>query len=190
MTDPDAALMLAFAAGQEEAFVELYGRYRDRMVNFCRRLLGDQARAEEAAQDVFLKVYNAGHRYQAKSRFSTYLYRVATNHCLNLNARVERKLVTNEGAGYERASAAKTPADDASQTQLRQALSDALARLPDKQRAALLLVHYEGFSYREAAGAVEVTESALKSLIHRARERMMHELRHLVSDAGDVRHAM
>lgn len=190
MTDPDAALMLAFAAGEEAAFVELYGRYRDRMVHFCRRLLGDEARAEEAAQDVFLKIYDAGPRYQARSRFSTYLYRVATNHCLNLNARVERKLVTQEGAGYERATAPHSPSDDASRAQLRQALADALAKLPDKQRAALLLVHYEGFSYREAAGAVEVTESALKSLVHRARERMVHELRHFGSGAGDVRHAM
>lgn len=190
MTDPDAALMLAFAAGEEAAFVELYRRYRDRMVHFCRRLLGDQARAEEAAQDVFIKVYDAAARYQVKSRFSTYLYRVATNHCLNLNARVERRLVKDGDEDLERAKSPTTPCDDLSQRQLRAALAEALATLPDKQRAALLLVHYEGFSYREAASAVAVSESALKSLVHRARERMTHQLRHLVAESGDVLHAM
>lgn len=183
--------MLAFAAGREDAFVALYERYRDRMVNFCRRLLGDQARAEEAAQDVFLKVYDAGARYEAKSRFSTYLYRVATNHCFNLNARIERKLVRG---GSDAIAGASDPARDqaecVAQRQLRDALAAALAKLPDNQRAALLLVHYEGFSYREAAEAVDVSESALKALIHRARERLTRELRDVAAELGEVRHAM
>ncbi|MDD9969552.1 MAG: RNA polymerase sigma factor [Myxococcales bacterium] len=191
MSDPDAQLMTAFAAGQEDAFVQLYERYRERIVNYCRRLLGDRARAEEAAQDVFLKVYDAGSRYQAKSRFSTYIYRVATNHCFNLNARVERKLVSAVGSESDRADPkAQDQTEAIAQVQLRRALQSALAKLPDKQRAALLLVHYEGLSYREAAIAVSATESAVKSLIHRARERMIRELSSVMREYDGVQHAM
>ena len=188
--DPDAQLMSAFAAGQEEAFVRLYRSHRERIVNYCRRLLGDQARAEEAAQDVFLKVYDAGRRYEARSRFSTYLYRVATNHCFNLNARVERKLLQHGVDPGDRHDDAADQSERLAQLQLRQALQKALSTLPDKQRAALVLVHYEGLSYREAAEAVDTTESAVKSLIHRARERMARELQGVLQDHDGVQHAM
>ena len=91
MNDPDAELMLTFCRGQEDAFVELYRRYRDRIVAFCRRIVGTDAQAEEAAQDVFIKLYRARDGYTQRSRFSTFIYRIAANHCLNLQARVEHK---------------------------------------------------------------------------------------------------
>src|SRR5689334_21414328 len=93
MNDPDVDLMLAFSRGREEAFVELYRRYRDRIVAFCRRIVGSDAQAEEAAQEVFLKLYRARDGYEARSRFTTFLYRIAANHCLNMQARVEHKFV-------------------------------------------------------------------------------------------------
>jgi DNA-directed RNA polymerase specialized sigma24 family protein len=91
--DPDVELMLAFQAGDEQAFTTLYEKYRDRLVNYSRRFLIDRARGEEAAQDVFLKLYRARARYQPVSRFSTYLFRIATNHCLNVLQRHDQKLV-------------------------------------------------------------------------------------------------
>ena len=75
--DPDVALMLEFTKGREDAFVELYQRHRDRIVSFTGRMLGDRAQAEEAAQDVFLKLYRARESYEPRSRFSTFLYRIA-----------------------------------------------------------------------------------------------------------------
>ena len=175
--DPDAALMLAFASGREDAFVELYERHRDRIVGFARRMLGDAAQAEEAAQDVFLKLYGARANYEPRSRFSTFLYRIATNHCLNLRDRVERKLV-DRGRAVEGQlpSGESDQHGDLAHKQLRAALGLALDRLPARQRSALLLVHYEGLSYRETADALEVSESAVKSLIHRAREAMIEVL--------------
>lgn len=80
MTDPEVALMLAFAQGEEAAFVTLYRTYRDRIVGYCTRLVGDRARGEEAAQDVFIKLYRARASYSERGRFSTFLYRIATNH--------------------------------------------------------------------------------------------------------------
>ena len=70
MSDPDVALMLAFVAGREDAFVELYQRHKDRIVNFHAPHARRSSQAEEAAQDVFLKLYRARTSYQAKSRFS------------------------------------------------------------------------------------------------------------------------
>ena len=190
MGDPDVALMLAFAKGQEDAFVELYQRHRDRVVRFTRRMLGDQARAEEAAQDVFLKLYRARAGYEPRSRFSTFLYRIATNHCLNLHARLERKLV-DRGAHVDQHAARSLDQHGAlANKELRELLAAALAKLPERQRAALLLVHYEGLSYREAAEAIDVTEPAVKSLIHRARSAMIAELEPLLAGRPEVEHAL
>jgi RNA polymerase sigma-70 factor, ECF subfamily len=198
MNDPDAELMLTFCRGQEDAFVELYRRYRDRIVAFCKRIVGTDAQAEEAAQDVFIKLYRARDGYTQRSRFSTFIYRIAANHCLNLQARVEHKFVARgveiDARPAPNVSHAPAPHAALEQGELREQLSRALATLPDRQRTALVLVHYEGLSYEEAAEAIDVTESALKSLIHRARTAMMEELKPFMQgDLGaskGARHAM
>jgi len=188
--DPDADLMLVFKGCQEEAFVQLYNRYRDRIVNFSRRFLNDQARSEEAAQDVFLKLFGAKKSYEPKSRFTTFIYRIATNHCLNIRGRAEHKLADRATDVETRPDAAVSDATETvARSELRRALAQALATLPKKQSAALLLCHYEGFSYREAAQVIEVSESALKSLIHRAREALMKELEPLM-EPGEIDHAV
>lgn len=191
MSDPDVALMLAFANGQEDAFVELYQRHRDRIVSFTRRMLGNQAQAEEAAQEVFLKLYRARNAYQPRSRFSTFLYRIATNHCLNERARLEHKLMQRNREVDDCASERGTDqAQRLEQKELRAALDAALAKLPERQRAALLLVHYEGLSYRETAESIDVSEAAVKSLIHRARSSLIAELEPLLQSLGEVPHAV
>jgi len=190
MSDPGVGLMLAFQEGDEDAFVTLYDSYRDRIVNYCRRMLGDVSQSEEAAQDVFLKLYRARHRYTARGRFSTYLYRIATNHCLNLLGRLDHKLVRRETAAGEAELMTSGEQQRHLETdELRRALRQALGRLPERQRAALLLVHYEGLSYREAAQTLEVSEKALKSLIHRARGGVSSQLAPFLN-GNEVRHAV
>jgi RNA polymerase sigma-70 factor (ECF subfamily) len=170
--------------------VTLYQSYRDRIVNYCRRMLSDPAQAEEAAQDVFLKLYRARASYTAQSRLSTYVYRIATNHCLNLLSRLDRKLIRRESPAHD---AEMTASDDQQHAlenkQLREALRSALRALPERQRAALLLVHYEGMSYREAAEAIEVSEGAIKSLVHRARAGVADQLAAFLPGT-QVRHAV
>lgn len=190
MNDDDAALMSAFAAGQEDAFVELYRRYRDRIVTFAARMLGNQARGEEAAQDVFLKLYRARATYQAQSRFSTFIYRIATNHCLNQRARVEHRHERNAEDADNTAALGSDQHRDCSNRELQAALNHALARLPERQRAALLLVHYDGLSYREAAETLAVSESALKSLIHRSRGALSADLAPWLERDAEVSYAM
>ncbi len=81
--DADAALMLAFQQGDEGAFRRLFERHARSMVSFCHHFVRDSARAEELAQDVFVKLYRAADRYEPSARFKTFLYRIASNHCLN-----------------------------------------------------------------------------------------------------------
>ena len=184
--DEDARLMVAFGEGDEEAFVILYRRYRDRIVAYARRLLGDPARAEEAAQDVFLKVFGARRSYAPRGRFSTFLYRIATNHCLNLRARHEHRWTDRSVAADERAAVPPAQAAELARADLRRTLGSALDRLPDKQRAALVLCHYEGLTLAEAAAALQVSVSAVKSLVHRARERLAAELGGALSTIDDA----
>ncbi|MEY4575908.1 MAG: hypothetical protein RL701_611 [Pseudomonadota bacterium] len=192
MTEDDqAALMQAFIRGDEAAYVTLYRAYRDRIVGYCTRLLGDQARGEEAAQDVFIKLYRARSTYAERGQFGTFLYRIATNHCFNLRAQLDQRLVERRKELDENAHAAlHDPAAQLASSELRAALQSALADLPDKQRAAFVLVHDHGLGYREAASALTVTESALKSLIHRARETMMRRLGRYLSEPSEVDHAV
>ena len=81
--DPDAALMVAFQGGDEAACRALFEKHGRATMAFCQRFVKDAARAEELAQDVFLKLHQSADRYQPSARFTTFLYRIATNHCLN-----------------------------------------------------------------------------------------------------------
>lgn len=182
--------MLAFRDGDEEAFVTLYRQYRDRIYNFARRLLGDAALAEEATQDAFLKLYAARARYEPRSRFSTFMFRIARNHCLNLRARHENRRVDRNRTLDHYPGDTATPDRETERRELRAALSAALVQLPENQASAVVLAQYEGLSYREIAGVLGVSESATKSLIHRARERLMRELRGFVRNEGEVNHAV
>lgn len=172
--DPDAALMLAFQRGDEAAFRELYRRHARAMVAFCHRFVRDAARAEELAQDVFVKLHGWRDRYQATARFRTLLYRIASNHCLNELRRGEYAArAAAERAGAETdpdllPSRAASPEDAASGAALEAAVAVLLDRLPEKQRVALVLCRFEGLSYEEIAAVLDTTVSAVKSLVHRA----------------------
>lgn len=169
--------MLAFARGDEAAFVMLYDKHKLRIFNLARRLLGDSARAEDAAQDVFLKLYAARRSYSAKARFSTFLYRITVNHCINLRSKKSVRMAVVDSELDRTTASTETAADDELQRKaLRRALQAALAKLPDNQRAALVMCHYEGASYKETADVLDTSESAIKSLVHRARTRLTEEL--------------
>ena len=172
--DDDAALLLAFQRGDQAAFRLLYERNARAMIAYCHRFVRDAARAEELAQDVFVKLYRSAHRYQPSARFKTFLYRVATNHCLNEVRRAEFT-ARAAGGGDGQApdldalpSGAANPHDEAVGRSLEQAVLVLLGSLPDKQRAAFVLCRFEAMSYEEIAETLETSVSAVKSLIHRA----------------------
>jgi RNA polymerase sigma-70 factor, ECF subfamily len=169
--DEDAQLMLASRDGDSRAFETLFRRYSTRLVSFLARMVPERARAEELAQDVFVRIYQARERYQPTARFSTYLLGVASNLALNELARAHRKRERPFPDGMEIRVAAPEPSaeDRLAGQRTREQVEVALDELPARQRAALLLRVEEGLGYEEIASALDTSVSSVKSLIHRAR---------------------
>jgi len=175
--DEDAALMLAFGRGDEAAFDRLFGRWGGRLQSYLQRMVSDRATAEELVQETFLRVHRARERYQAESRFSTWLYRIGTNLALNELRRPRRSrphASTDCDPEHDQASIVLVAGGSGPEVRAEARiavleLSRELARLPERQRMALWLSAVEGLSYAEVAEALDTTAKSVKSLVHRAR---------------------
>lgn len=181
--DTDAQLMCRARDGDPDAFGELFNRWRLPMVRFAVRFIGDQARGEELAQDVFLKIYRARHRYEPREAFRAYIFKVATNHCINQKNRAENRRprvavedLRVEPTDQRRPDATELVHAEALRLQVRAAVAD----LPPKQRAALLLQKEDGLGYQEIADALSTSVSAVKSLLNRARNALLRDLEPLL----------
>ena len=179
-TDEDAKLMLRLReSGDRRAFEELYRRFTPPLVSFLARMVRSRARAEELAQDVFVRIYQARDRYEPRARFSTYLFGIATNLALNELDRAHRRHERSmEAEGMPEDFGADGPGlDEQLEAKLTgERLDSALAALPDRQRAALLLRTTEGLGYGEIAAALDTSVSSVKSLLHRARTELGERL--------------
>ena len=181
--DEDAALMLAFSAGDGAAFDALFGRWAAPLLRYLERMLRDAAGAEELVQEVFLRVHGARERYQPQARFSTWLYRIATNLALNELRRPRRRELhasLDEPGGPVLSGEGSAAEDALDARRLAGRVEHELAQLPERQRAALCLTAVEGLSYAEVAAALEISESAVKALVHRARSALAER----ISDGG------
>ena len=179
--DPDVLLMLRVKAGDERAFVELFHKHKRKIVSFSRRYLHQQARAEDAAQEVFMRIYRARESYEAKSKFTTYLYHVATNTCLNHLRQREFLLRDKDDEGEsatERVAdtSGTSPEADLAGRELEARVNKVMSALPETQRTALLLLRSEDLSYEEIAEVMRTTVPAVKSMLNRAREFMLAQL--------------
>ena len=176
--DDDAQLMLAFQRGDRRAFDALFARYTPRVLTFLTRMVRDRGRAEELTQDVFVRIYNAAARYEPRARFSTYVFGIAHNLALNELARAHRKYEQSKSELEELAGA--DPRANAEEQldgeRMRGRLQRALATLPERQRAALVLRSEQDLDYDEIAETLETTVSSVKSLLHRAREAVLAAL--------------
>ena len=177
--EEDVRLMLAFRAGDAAAFEALFRRWSGPLLRFLERMVRDLATAEELVQEVFIRVHGARDRYRPEARFSTWLYRIATNLALN-ELRRPRHRAPHYSTDAEDAPplpADGPRADDVADARRQgQRAQQALVELPENQRAALWLAAVEGLSYAEIAEALEVTEAAVKSLVHRARGALSERL--------------
>lgn len=189
--DHDLELMLRVRRGDAQSFEELLGRHRGPLVSFFTRMVRDQALAEDLAQEVFLRVYRARHRYQPEAKFTTWLYRIATN--LALNAIRDRKDATTPPDGHNEGHEAELVADkiaDGRPTAEQQLMQSDRARvirqivetLPENQRAAVILHKYQEVDYRQIAQILGVSESAVKSLLFRAYENLRVRLEPLLEE--------
>jgi RNA polymerase sigma-70 factor (ECF subfamily) len=178
----DHGLLAATLAGDEAAFGELVRRYRNQITNYIYRMTNDYETAVDLAQETFMRVYAAAERYQSNYAFSTYIYRIATNLAISeLRRRKRRRLVSLtgffQGRDSSQAEAAEFDMPDARPLQdvtvvedeRRAAVSRAIATLPEKYRAPLVLRDVEERSYEEIAAILEMSEGTVKSRINRAR---------------------
>jgi RNA polymerase sigma-70 factor (ECF subfamily) len=177
--DPGWEALARVAAGDADAFATLVESHQERLLRLCERLLGDVEEARDAAQEVFLKAYRKAGEVRPQGQVYTWLYRIAVNHCLNKLRR--RKLVRFlrwEGSEDRDVPAFDPPdsyADPAAALEARrrwQATRRAIARLPENQRAVLVLVRFEGMSYKQAAEVLGITDGAVESRLVRAMRRL------------------
>ncbi len=181
--DRDAQLMLALGRGDDSAFDALFSRWAAPLLRYLERMLHDAATAEDLVQETFHRVHRARHRYVQEARFSTWLYRIATNLALNELRRPRRKrphVSTDDDRDLHAVPdlpAHEPGADDVVHARrVGAAVERALEALPERQRMALWLSAVEGHSYAEVAAALDTSESSVKSLVHRARSALAEKI--------------
>ncbi|HZR17603.1 MAG TPA: sigma-70 family RNA polymerase sigma factor [Verrucomicrobiae bacterium] len=185
--DPDAALMLRVKQGDWGAFAELVDKYKQPVMNLVYRMLRDSTEAEDLAQVVFLQVYKSADRYHVSAKFSTWVFTIARNLCLNeIRRRSRHPADSLEGSQsehddqperqYEDRKAFAAP-DALLHGELEQKVEEALAELPENQRTAIVLCRGEELSYEDIAEILGCSVSATKSLIHRGRETLKQRLK-------------
>ncbi|RMH05028.1 MAG: RNA polymerase sigma factor [Planctomycetota bacterium] len=176
--DRGVELMLAFQAGDEAAFDEIVALLSGRVFSLLRRLLGPGEPVEDLAQEAFLRLYRARASYQPRGKLSTFLYRITYNLALNRirdrSRRPEVGMPTGaEGEAIDLADRrAEAPWAASDRRSWAERIEAALARLPENQRAALVLQHYDGLDLEQIGGILGISAKAVKSLLHRARTRM------------------
>ena len=186
----DAAVMLRVAEGDEAGFNYLAEKYHRPMIHFLYRMVGNHAVAEELAQEVFLRVYRARSSYRAEARFTTWLYRIATNLAVNhaRDTKHERtaQTVYLDAADEETGTTPDVADDDpsAEEQMLRNermaAIRQHVLALPERQRVAVLMHKYQGMDYRQIGEVLKLSESATKSLLFRAYQTLREKLKDFV----------
>jgi len=175
------ALMLRVREGDEQAFRELVEKTEDRVFGTIVRMLGGPEGAEDLAQRVYLRIWQARGRYEPTAKFSTWMFSIARRLVLNeRRGRSRRSAVFYEPSSDEtirEAASGRTPSAEASASELAQAIERALAELPEEQRTAMVLRRYEEMPYEEIARVLGTTVPAVKSLLFRARETLRGKLR-------------
>jgi RNA polymerase sigma-70 factor (ECF subfamily) len=191
--DLDAQLMLRFKNGDRSAFDTLFTKHTRSIVNFAYRFVRNREIAEELAQEVFLKVYENAAGYSVRAKFTSWLYAIATNICLNEirkpQFRAKHQLLehTRPDGGRDEEmklefGTAAGPDTIFERHAIGAVIKDALEQIPEKQRIAFILNKYQELSYAEVAEVMDSTEKAVKSLIHRAKEALAERLQPLMSE--------
>ncbi|MCE2395390.1 sigma-70 family RNA polymerase sigma factor [Candidatus Poribacteria bacterium] len=185
MEKSDEALMLQLQAGDLCSFDTLVKRWEKRLLNYCYRMVNEITLAEDLRQEVFLRIYRSAKRYRPTAQFSTWMYRIATNLCLDTLAKQKRRKETPIGAYLQSESEGLDerfidPLDPPDAAVVRKETENrvrsALARLPEDQRVVVTLRHYNGMKFHEIAEIVERPISTVKSRMTAGIERLSRML--------------
>jgi RNA polymerase sigma-70 factor (ECF subfamily) len=190
--DEDSTLMLAVRAGDDAAFNSLVEKYHRPIIHFMYRMVHNQSVAEELAQEVFLRVYRSRETYRAEARFSTWLYRIATNLGVNhaRDTRSERTAHTvylddqdpETGVTPDVADVRPTVEQDLVRGERLRAIRQQVMALPERQRSAVLMHKYQGLDYKQIGEVLKLSESATKSLLFRAYQTLRERLKSFVEE--------
>ena len=186
----DAQVMLRVKAGDDSAFDYLVQKYRRPMLNFMYRMAHNSAAAEDMAQEVFLRVYRSRENYEASAKFTTWLYRIASNLAVN-HARDTRhqrpeNMVSLDEPDQNTGLTMDVPDDSltAEEAIVRRerlaAIRQRVQALPERQRVAVIMHKYQQMDYRQIAEILKLSESAIKSLLFRAYETLREQLKEFV----------
>jgi RNA polymerase sigma-70 factor (ECF subfamily) len=186
----DADVMLRVKAGDDTAFDYLVQKFRRPLVGFMYRMAHNQAVAEELAQEVFLRVYRSRETYNAEAKFSTWLYRIATNLAVNhardtKQERPESSISIDEtdeesGLSIDVADGSPNVEQNILQRERLAAIKRHVEALPERQRLAVIMHKYQEMDYRQIASVLKLSESATKSLLFRAYETLRERLKEFV----------
>jgi RNA polymerase sigma-70 factor, ECF subfamily len=186
----DSEIMLRVKAGDDSAFDYLVQKFRRSMVGFMYRMARNQAVAEELAQEVFLRVYRSRESYAAEAKFSTWLYRIATNLALNhlRDTKSERAEVSvsldepdeESGRSVDVADSRCTIEEELLRRERMAQIRKQVEALPERQRMAVIMHKYQEMDYREISEVLKMSESATKSLLFRAYETLREKLKGLL----------
>lgn len=186
----DAEVMLRVGAGDDAAFDYLVEKFRRPMVSFMYRMAHNQAVAEELAQEVFLRVYRSRTTYAADAKFTTWLYRIATNLAVNHARDTRQERVADAvsldepdeetGTTLDVADKNLTAEQDLLRRERMAAIRKHVMALPERQRLAVLMHKYQDLDYRQIAEVLKLSESATKSLLFRAYESLREKLQGFV----------
>jgi RNA polymerase sigma-70 factor (ECF subfamily) len=182
----DHQLIEATKKGDEDAFAEIMARYRNQITNYLYRFLNDYEEAVDLAQETFVRVYFAIERYHTDYAFSTYLYRIATNLAISeIRKRKRRRLVSltglfqfdnAEAQDFEPPDEKTLPLENLIEDEQRETIARAIATLPEKYRAPIILRDVEGKSYDDVAQIMKLGLGTTKSRISRARKLLRDKL--------------
>jgi RNA polymerase sigma-70 factor, ECF subfamily len=186
----DAEVMLRVKAGDQSAFDFLVQKYRRPLVSFMYRMARNTAAAEDLAQEVFLRVYRSRETYEATAKFTTWLYRIATNLAVNhaRDTRKERPEVTlsldepdeETGTTMDVADATMTAEEALVRRERLAAIRSKVEALPERQRLAVIMHKYQQMDYKQIADVLKLSESATKSLLFRAYETLREQLKEFI----------
>jgi RNA polymerase sigma-70 factor, ECF subfamily len=186
----DAEVMLRVAVGDDAAFNYLVGKYRRPMISFMYRMTRNQAVAEELAQEVFLRVYRSRQTYAASAKFTTWLYRIATNLAVNhaRDTKYERpentvnidEPDTDTGMTVDVADSGLNAEQNILRRERLAAIREQVEALPERQRMAVLMHKYQNMDYKQIAEVLKLSESATKSLLFRAYETLRATLKQFI----------
>ncbi|MQA08485.1 MAG: RNA polymerase sigma factor SigM [Pseudonocardiaceae bacterium] len=180
----DSDLLQAHAAGDPRAFSELVLRHRDRMWAVALRTVRDPEEAADALQEAFISAFRAASSFRAESQVTTWLHRIVVNACLDrVRRRQARPTVPLPETGPGEPS---TPRDTMADRETRMVVQDALAELPEDQRAPIVLVDVEGYSVSETAQMLGIAEGTVKSRCARGRAKLAKLLGHLRNPSADA----